>query len=202
MNKSDSVANIHKALAKFLLEVKNPPNTTLNKFYGSMYAPLADILNMVRPLLNKHGLSIVQSAGGDGERISVSTLIMHDSGEWIETDPLYAKLDKANPQHAGIGVTYCRRYSLNAALGISGEEDNDGNEPSHAKQVKPTTTQADVLKSVKPLDEPDEKIFNDALKNSGGEMLCSSCTSKLTKDVFDYSLTHYQKPLCRKCQKK
>src|SRR5690625_4310273 len=127
MNKSDSVKNIGIALAKFQAEVKNPKNTADNPFYKSKYAPLQDVLNEVRPLLSKHGLSVIQSPSGDGENISVTTLLLHESGEWIEFDPLVLKAEKITPQGAGIAVTYGRRYSLSAVLGISSEDDDDGN---------------------------------------------------------------------------
>jgi hypothetical protein len=127
MQKSESIAELAKALASFQAEVKNPPNTADNPFYKSKYAPLQDVLNVVRPLLSKHGLSILQIPSSDGETVSVTTLLMHSSGEWIQTDPLVLKTDKPTAQGAGSAITYARRYSLSAVLGISSEDDDDGN---------------------------------------------------------------------------
>lgn len=127
MQKSESIAELAKALASFQSEVKNPPNTADNPFYKSKYAPLQDVLNVVRPLLSKHGLSILQIPSSDGETVSVTTLLMHSSGEWIQTDPLVLKTDKPTAQGAGSAITYARRYSLSAVLGISSEDDDDGN---------------------------------------------------------------------------
>lgn len=127
MNKSDSIKNIAVALAKFQAEVKNPKNTADNPFYNSKYAPLQDVLNAVRPLLSKHGLSIIQNPAGDGERISIHTMLVHESGEWIEFEPLVLKVEKITPQGAGSAITYGRRYALSAVLGISSEDDDDAN---------------------------------------------------------------------------
>lgn len=127
MQKSESIKNIAKALAQFQADVKNPANTEMNPFFSSKYAPLNDILNLVRPLLSKHGLSVLQSPSGDGQNITVTTLITHESGEWIESDPLTLKADKATAQGAGSAITYARRYALSAMLGISSEDDDDGN---------------------------------------------------------------------------
>ena len=127
MNKSESIAKISKALAQFQGEVKNPANTETNPFFNSKYAPLSDILNAVRPLLSKYGLSVLQSPSGDGQNIAITTLIVHESGEWIESDPLTLKAEKATAQGAGSAITYARRYALSAMLGISSEDDNDGN---------------------------------------------------------------------------
>ena len=143
MEQSESISSIAKALISFQRDVKNPANTADNPFFKSKYAPLNDILNDVRPLLAKNGLSIIQSPSGDGESISVTTILYHESGEWIKSDPLVLKADKATAQGAGSAITYARRYALSAMLGISSEDDDDGNiasgnkngskEPSHSK---------------------------------------------------------------------
>lgn len=133
MLKSDSIENLAKALSKFQSEVKNPANSANNPFFKSKYAPLNEILNDCRPLLSKHGLSVIQSPSGDGVDISITTMLLHESGEWIESDPLTLKAVKADPQGAGSCITYSRRYSLAAILGISSEDDDDGNVASHGK---------------------------------------------------------------------
>ena len=79
MQRSESIKNIAKALAQFQAEVRNPANTESNPFYKSKYAPLNDILNLARPLLSKHGLSVLQSPSGDGQNVTVTTLITHES---------------------------------------------------------------------------------------------------------------------------
>lgn len=134
MQKSESIKNIAKALAAFQADVKNPANTETNPFFKSKYAPLNDILNLVRPLLSKHGLSVLQSPSGDGQNVTVTTLITHESGEWIESDPLTLKADKATAQGAGSAITYARRYALSAMLGISSEDDDDGNIASQTEE--------------------------------------------------------------------
>jgi len=127
MQKSESIQNLAKSLANFQSEIKNPTNTANNPFYKSKYAPLSDILNDVRPVLTKNGLSIIQAPSGDGENVVVTTLLMHESGEWLESDPLILKAEKLTAQGAGSVITYARRYSLSAVLGISSEDDDDGN---------------------------------------------------------------------------
>jgi len=127
VQRSESIKNIAKALAQFQAEVRNPANTESNPFYKSKYAPLSDILNLARPILSKHGLSVLQSPSGDGQNVTVTTLITHESGEWIESEPLTLKADKATAQGAGSAITYARRYALSAMLGISSEDDDDGN---------------------------------------------------------------------------
>lgn len=138
MNKSESIKELATALAKFQGEIKNPSNTAINPFFKSKYAPLETVLNTVRPVLAKHGLSILQAPSGDGEHIIVTTTLLHISGEWIESPELVLKADKATAQGAGSAITYARRYALSAILGISSEDDDDGNVAE--KQVKTKKT--------------------------------------------------------------
>jgi len=130
MQRSDSIKEIATALAKFQAEVKNPANSADNPFFKSKYAPLNEILNIVRPILAKNGLSVLQMPGGDSQETSITTLLMHESGEWIESEPLTMKAVKNDPQGAGSVITYARRYSLSAILGISSEDDDDANHAS------------------------------------------------------------------------
>lgn len=131
MNKSDSIKQLAIALNKFQSEVSNPKKTETNPFHGSKYAPLSSVIDQVKPVLDKHGLCFSQLVSGDGSKSSVTTLLMHESGEWIESEPLtfpnqISKGDSA-AQGGGSSITYARRYSLEAILGISSEDDNDGN---------------------------------------------------------------------------
>jgi hypothetical protein len=131
VNKSESIKELAVALNKFQSEMQNPKNTESNTFFHSKYAPLPDIINHIKPILAKCGLSIFQSVGGDGENISVTSMLIHNSGEYIESEPLKIKNQDQKgvslAQAAGISITYARRYSLSAILGISSEDDTDGN---------------------------------------------------------------------------
>ena len=131
MNKSESIKAFAEAMAKFQGEVKNPPKTADNPFFKSKYTPLDTLIDTAKPLLYKHGLSYMQSCSGDGANIIVTTLLMHSSGEWVESDPLTLKTDKATAQGAGSAITYARRYALAAVLGLASDEDDDGNAAEH-----------------------------------------------------------------------
>lgn len=159
MQKSESIKNIAKALAAFQADVKNPTNTETNPFFKSKYAPLNDILNLVRPLLSKHGLSVLQSPSGDGQNVTVTTLITHESGEWIESDPLTLKADKATAQGAGSAITYARRYALSAMLGISSEDDDDGNFASGSNNVTPIPEKEAAPRSDKATSKQLKKLY-------------------------------------------
>ena len=144
MNHSESIKQIAAALAAFQAEVKDPARDGENPHFRSKYVQIDGLLAAVRPILSKHGLSVVQSTGGDGQDISVTTEIMHTSGEWIRTDALILKAVKADPQGAGSAVTYGRRYSLSAALGVAWDDDDDGNAASAPKPTPKAKAKKDT----------------------------------------------------------
>ena len=142
MNKSESIQKIATALAKFQGEMKNPPKNADNPFFKSKYCALDTIIDTIRPVMAKHGLSFIQSCSAVGAEVAVTTLVMHESGEWIESDPMTVHATKLDPQGAGSAITYNRRYSLSAVLGIASEEDDDGNSSSKVSAEK--KAQADI----------------------------------------------------------
>jgi hypothetical protein len=142
MNKSDSIKNLAIALCKFQAEVNHPKNTSKNPQFNSSYAPLETVISTVKPILSKYGLSFIQSTSSEGENVIIETILIHESGEWLETNPLSLpayQIKKGggkeyNAQGAGSAITYGRRYSLSALLGISSEDDDDGNGVSSGDQ--------------------------------------------------------------------
>lgn len=105
--------------------------------YSYRYADLADILDVVRSILAKHGLAVVQDAttperGG----VAVTTRIVWAGGAVMEFGPLAmpAGGGGGGPQAMGSAITYARRYALLAALGIA-TEDDDGQAAQRATQA-------------------------------------------------------------------
>lgn len=128
MNKTDSIAELAKALAKAQGEIENASKNAANPHFKSKYADLAEVLNTVRPVFSLHGLSVLQMPSFDGGIASVETMLMHTSGEWI-SNTCSAPVSKNDAQGVGSAITYLRRYSLAAFAGIA-QEDDDGNSAS------------------------------------------------------------------------
>lgn len=140
MRFSENLSNIASALTKVQAEIKNPiKNQTNNGVQGTpKYANLEDTLSeYVRPVLTKYGMSFFQSIKSDETgRVGVNTTLLHESGEFIEGDYVFCDIvipvsKQGNKiltegQATGVCITYLRRYSLNAALGINGDKDTDG----------------------------------------------------------------------------
>ena len=153
MRFSDNLSNIGAALAKVQAEIKNPiKNKTNNGVQGApKYANLEDtVQEYVRPILTKHGMSVFQPIKTDENgRVGVCTVLFHESGEFIEGDYVYCDIKiptnsagkeiLTQGQATGVNITYLRRYSLNAALGINGDKDTDGSYEDKPENDEPLT---------------------------------------------------------------
>lgn len=143
-HKSESITQLAVSLAKFNGEVSKISKDATNPFFKKNYATLDNIIDEIRPILTKHGLSIIQLPSGDGENVSMKTMLIHESGEWIESDALVMKPVKNDPQAIGSAISYARRYSLAAFLSLNTGEDDDGNKATHSNsgQAVPASLKA------------------------------------------------------------
>jgi hypothetical protein len=139
-NKSESITNLAKALVAFNVEVKIIEKDAQNPHFKNHYASLDTIIDDVRPLLAKHGLSMMQFPGGDGEKFTLRSMLLHESGEWIESEPITMRPVKNDPQGIGSCSTYARRYSLSAMLSLNTGEDDDGNGATQPGSQQSTNT--------------------------------------------------------------
>lgn len=91
--------------------------------YTYHYTDLAAAMGAVRPILARHGLAATQPVMSDGQIVSVWTRIFHVSG-FIWDSPALVMVQPPTAQALGSVVTYLRRYSLLAALGLATEDDD------------------------------------------------------------------------------
>ncbi len=136
MIKSESIKELATALSKFQNEVQDPAKNSDNPFFKSKYVELDDLLASVRPVLTRNGLSILQEPSSDGTNVTVKTVLLHNSGEYIEFEALALKPVKSDPQGLGSAITYGRRYALSSILGVAWDADDDGNKASGKEQYK------------------------------------------------------------------
>lgn len=154
MKRSENITNLIGALLEFQKEVTNPIKSATNTFLkGAKYAPLPDILQLVRPLLSTHGLVIVQdSCSGENNSVVINCTLFHSSGEWMEFDPLELTPVKTDPQSIGSTISYGRRYKLQTVLNIAADEDDDGSigsgsDPDKGKVINKVTNMSSSSKS-------------------------------------------------------
>jgi hypothetical protein len=112
--------------------------------YSYNYADLGDIWDAVRAPLNKNGLAVTQSlTGGSDGWTGIKTTIWHKSGQHYAETVDVPTQDKT-AQETGSQITYYKRYALAAALGISTEEDDDGQAGNDKPTAPLRTTSTDT----------------------------------------------------------
>ena len=134
---SELIGAIATALAKAQSELTNPEKSLVATIRSPFpregdrtfrYASLSSGLEIVRKVLGKHEIAIVQTTDIDREAglVRLSTVLAHSSGEWVSSDwPVCVIGDITAPHKMGAALTYARRYALFTLAGIAGEDDFD-----------------------------------------------------------------------------
>lgn len=149
MKKSETLTEFSKAFAKTQQEMKQPLKDANNPFFKSKYVPLENVVEAITESASKNGLSFTQFPSSDeAGNVTVGTLVMHSSGEWIEYDPIKMKPVKNDPQSIGSAITYAKRYALSAIFGITSDPDDDGNEATQTKKKAPAKKKDEPVISV------------------------------------------------------
>ena len=117
--------NLVAALIKSQKEIKNAVKDAKNPHLKNTYATLESVIDAVKEIANSNGMAIVQVQGKDEMGDFVETMLIHDSGEQLNSK-CYLTLDKLSMQGLGSAITYARRYSLASMFCIT-QEDDDGN---------------------------------------------------------------------------
>ena len=141
MKMSEQLTNLGKALAGFNAEVQKVAQDARNPQFRSKYVTLDALIDATKPILQKHGLSVLQfPLTSDDGKTGVKSMLLHESGEFIESDALFmqpVRMVKGgtyeiapDPQAAGSTISYLRRYSYQAILNLSTGEDDDAENAS------------------------------------------------------------------------
>ena len=126
--------------AKFMKVLNEVPNFVTDETAQAgkktyRYLNLATILKTIKPVFEKHGLAFSQrvtfDSTGEARQVigTVETIIFDDKEQMAACS--YPFFVTGDPQQVGSAITYARRYSLYAVLGIFPDKDDDG---AYAKQ--------------------------------------------------------------------
>ena len=125
--KSNKIDKLAAALSKAQSEIKGAKKNSVNPFFKSDYADLDTVIKSCFPQLTANGLSIIQGNDTcDKGSFYVTTMLLHESGQWIKSKLKMPIGGKKDAQAVGGAVTYGRRYGLSSIAGI-GQFDDDGN---------------------------------------------------------------------------
>lgn len=124
--RSADTAELFAALAKAQGDIAAAPRVRPNAHFNAKYAGLDSVIEVSRKPLAANGLAVIQiptNAGENGENVSITTLLSHASGQWLEAT-LSVKPARWDAQGMGSAITYLRRYTLMSIIGIAPEDDD------------------------------------------------------------------------------
>lgn len=166
------------------------------------YASLASVMKAIRGPLSKNGLSLIQlperTTEGDVTLLRLTTILAHASGQSISNRfEMYPP--KNDPQGIGSAMTYMRRYTAMAIVGIAGANDDDA-EGTKAAPKTITPAEADSILSL-----ADELFGDDA--NALLERMCDKvfgvdAISKIPEGQKDVALNRIKNTRKRKDEEK
>lgn len=134
MNQSEQINELSKALSTAQSQMNFARKDSTNPYFKSNYADLSSVWEACREPLTSNGLAVIQTfdTDHDGNEVIVVTTLSHTSGQWVSSR-LKMPLTKKDPQALGSAITYGRRYSLAAIVGVVADEDDDGNAATQGK---------------------------------------------------------------------
>ena len=142
MNTSQTITALSQAMLKVQQQLQPAIKDAKNTFVGNDYATLNSVMDACKDALIVHGIWLTQLPTpapvelGTGH-IGLETKLIHaESGEWISSTTVIP-LPKNDPQGMGSAITYARRYSLCAMLGIVTEDDDANTACGHPQNSKP-----------------------------------------------------------------
>jgi hypothetical protein len=201
---SEILVELAKSLSKAQGEMTNAPKDANNPHFKADYATLASIWDVIRKPLSNNGLSVIQLFTNEGEILFLETVLMHASGQLMTSK--YPILPIQNtPQGYGSAITYARRYTLAAMLGIA-PEDDDGVEASKPVQQQEfpksaplphvvTESQLKRLFAITSSKKWPPEVVKERLKSSYGHESTSQLTPKQYDEFCKYfEATEYGKP--------
>jgi len=160
MDRSENIIELAKSLLKAQSEIISAIKDSTNPYFKSTYADLTSVIEAVKPALNKNGIIFLQAVNMTETSPVVETILLHESGQFISTKtPVYC-LKPNDPQAFGSGITYSKRYALQALLGLP-TEDDDGKDASKEKPQRVEITEAQQAY----IDKVGEKLFDSLPEN-------------------------------------
>jgi hypothetical protein len=98
------------------------------------YVTLAQVLDIIRPPLNRRGIFLTQKTVMNERGMFIQTIVGHGDETLVLDEEPYEY--QSSPQEYGKRETYAKRYSLFKAFGIVGDEDTDGNVQGNASRYQ------------------------------------------------------------------
>jgi hypothetical protein len=183
MQTSENLNELATALAKAQGQMGGAAKGADNPFFKSKYADLGSVISAAKAPLAENGLSYVQFPFSYNGEVGVTTRLMHSSGQWMESS-FSIPAPKTDAHTYGGLVTYCRRFSLQSALGIPAEDD-DGNSVTQAAKSVVSQEQVHSVRAMLELTNTEESKFLKAYN--------ASAVEQMTSDQFKHAIPLLEK---------
>jgi hypothetical protein len=134
---SEQTDALDSALAKAQSEIQKAHKDSVNPHFRSKFADLGSCWEACRDALTKNGISVTQWPTGGAEGVMFMMTRLAKDGQWIRSRSAWP-LSKMDCQGVGSALSYARRYTLCAAVGIVADDDDDGHA---ASKSRPRTTE-------------------------------------------------------------
>lgn len=178
-------------LLKIQAELKAPKNQ-YNKFGNYKYRSAEDILEAVKPLLEKAGatLTLSDEIVAVGSRVYVKATATFVKDEEAITTTAFAREEETKKgmdasQITGTASSYARKYALNGLFLIDDTKDADTNE--HASYTVNNPTAKDIEKIAKDIAETDRekviRIFHSSLDEATQNNVLKGLNLKKIEDI-------------------
>jgi len=167
------LSKLIEALSKAQAVIQGAVKDSKNPFFHSTYADLASIWEACRKPLTDNGLAVIQITKMIEGKLYLETILSHISGESISSvyplNPMRQEKERGwfaseDPQSLGSALTYARRYTLAAIVGVSPEDDDGeaavgrGAEMDRSKKPESLPTEGSAKDEGK-ITEPQRKRF-------------------------------------------
>jgi hypothetical protein len=185
---SESIAKLTEALSKAQGVIEGAKKDADNPFFKTTYADLSSVWRACRGPLSENGLAVMQTVETCNDKYILVTTLSHSSGEWMRSF-MPILLVKHDPQSLVSSITYCRRASLAAMVGVC-PSDDDGESAMCRDHVE-------VKPSHIPLSESQCAELDDLLADDGsGEWVITEVTKKKgVKTIYEIDSAYFENDL-------
>lgn len=151
---SEQVNELFSALSKAQATIQPALKDKSNPFFKTKYCDLSSVWVACRESLTNNGLCVTQTVVKNDSGMILITTLGHSSGQWMRSE-MPILLGKMDPQGLGSSITYARRYSLAAMVGVAPDDDDDGEK---AQQSFRKQANEPVKSSIEQLKQPIELV--------------------------------------------
>lgn len=186
MKTSESIKTIAPLLLKAQMTMGDAKKGMKNDFYKSSYADLNSIREVSIPVLNDLGIAVLQPTVVEYGKNYVETILIHaESGEWVSSQTAIVN-DKGTAQAEGSGLSYARRYGLQALLNI-GAVDDDAEGATKRGPVSKNTLERKLTNAALRVDPKSNEVDASSLvpikKSTFRKAASNTMTAPLTDEV-------------------